>query len=156
MHLPGYQTRVIEALNAVVQIDIDVEIVQIVFTVELFCHCDRWHAYVTGANVEGLQPVVRPVFLDNEQSLQSHHDMYVGLDMAMIKHGATLTRLQVIGTCATGQHRFLAGQRGTVVAFTLRIDEWMVYSVKVNRVRHVMTVFQGDFYSVALFNANRR
>ena len=109
-----------------------------------------------GPDVEGLQPVVGPVLLDHEHPLQSHQNVGLRLDVAVVEHGARLARGHLIRARFARPDGQLAGNRHTVVALPVRVHERMIHAVEMDGVRQVMRVFERHPQGVAGFDANDR
>ena len=93
------------------------------------------------------------IFLDNEQTLQTHHHVNMWLYMAMVEHGSGMAWLQFIAARISGHHRRFAGHWYTVIAFAIGIDKTVVRTVQVQCMRHVMSVFQRYANAVSLLDA---
>ena len=93
----GDQARVAGGLNDIIQRGVNVLVVQVELPVIRLADRGRDRAYSTGPDIERLEPVIRPVVLNHEHSLEPHQNMDMGLDVAVIKHRSGLTRGHFIG-----------------------------------------------------------
>ena len=75
--------------------------------------------------------------------MQSHENMHLGLDMAVIKHGPGLTWSHFIRSTLTRSDRHFTRNRDAVIALPGGIDEGMVNSVEMYRMRQIVGIFQG-------------
>ena len=85
--------------------------------------------YLSGANIERLQPIIWLVLFDDKHATQSHHQMLCGLHMAMIKHGAGMPWLYFIGMAFSGENRMFFH---AVIIFTFGGEPGMIHTMKMN------------------------
>ena len=156
MHVLDDEPRIVVPLHYLVQLSIYIQILQVIFPIKRFANSLRGHPHLTGTYVERLQPVVGAILLNHKKPLQTHHDVNVGLNMAVVEHGARLSRFEIVGSRASRHDRYFAGDWHTIVAFSIGVQKRMIHSVEVQGMRHVVAVFQGNKYLIAPLHSNGR
>ena len=79
---------------------------------------------------------------------QPHHEVGVGLHMAVIHEGARHTRAEFVGLALSWRDRKLIEAGNAVVANAMGLER-VIHPMQMDRVRQVVAVLQGDLNVVA-------
>ena len=74
----------------------------------------------------------------------------------MVEHGARVTGRQLIGAREARHDRHFAGDRHTVIALAIDVDEAVIRAMQMEGVRHVVAVLKRNAHLIALLDADRR